>query len=515
VAGGHHRGDANLLKERHLRLTELALGPNSYDRVTQVVVSALQLTKSARPRLKQFPVAANSDRAWFGVLVAIGVAARLYNFNHPPDDGHEWRQTQTLMYAASYSHGVGLLTPHSNWNGVPSHAGVLELPVYSVLAHWLSAVVDLLTAARILSFLFSLAALLVFDRLCASLGHPRRRTATLLFAFAPVVVFYGHATQPESLLLLLVILTAYCAVRSSGGWRWSAAAAICLAIASTIKPTALIVLVPPLCYLAWKRGQWTRHGVVVAAAAVAVIGWGLFVRAVLLSEDPAWYRMNTDPSWLWGPLSVRYDPEFYVILLSRLLLILLPPATAVLVFLAARKRTGHPFWWWWGAGSLAAVLIFATLNEVHFYYQLLYVPALAALAAYGAPRWPERFVARLAIVAIFLLATAVASSALYREQTVNFDAGTALAAASHPGQPVVVMSRFASNPTWPIVLYYAQRDGWNLPLDSNARRIDALPGPSPCSLVIIRDGPGPASVPDGWLETSRTTEYVLARNGAC
>jgi 4-amino-4-deoxy-L-arabinose transferase-like glycosyltransferase len=447
--------------------------------------------------------------------MAVGAAARLYNFTHPPDDFQEWRQTQTLMYAATYSHGAGLLTPHSNWNGIPSRAGVLELPIYSALVHWLSPAMSLVTAGRVLSFVFSVGALFMFDRLCASLDHPRRRTATLLFAFAPVAVFYGHATQPDSLLLLMAVLAAYCAFRGSSSWWWTVGAAASLAVASTIKPTALVMLVPPLAYLASRRGQWTRQGVVLVTAALAVVGWAAFVRATLLADDPAWYRTSTEPSWLWGSVSVRYNPEFYVILLSRLLLSLLPPASVVLVVFAARKRAGDPFWWWWGAGSVAAVFVFATLNEVHLYYQLPYVPALAALAAYGAPRWPKRFAARFVIAAGLVIASAAASRALYNEMPIYFDSGKALAAASSPGQPVVVLSAMGATPWWPIVLYYAGRDGWNLPLDASASRIAALPGPTPCSLVIVRDGRGPAIVPDGWQETSRTQEYVLARNRVC
>ncbi len=476
---------------------------------------SIRVTKDDRVGfVRRLRAAAADDRFWFGALMAVAVTARLYHFSQPPDDAHEWRQTQTLMYAASYAHGAGLLTPHSNWNGIPSRIAVLELPVYSVLVHWLSGAMGLLTAARLLSFLFSVATLFVFDRLCAALGHPMRRTATLLLAFAPVAVFYGHATQPESLLLLLVLAVAYCAVRSTNSRWWTVGAAVLLAVASTIKPTALLVLAPPLVYLAWKEGGWVRQGAVLGAAALAVVGWAGYVRAVLLSDDPTWYRVATDPSWLWGPLSLRFEPEFYAILLSRLLVILLPPAAAVLILLAARKRVGHPFWWWWCAGSVAAVLVFARLNEYHFYYELPYIPGVAALAAYGVPRWPRRLATRLLVASCLVLASAAASLGLYREQPVYLEAGLALAKVSSPGQPVIAMSGQGA-PWLPTVLYYADRDGWNLPLDAGAGQIAALPGPTPCWLVVVHDQPGSVTVPDGWLEKTRTADYVLAENPAC
>lgn len=300
--------------------------------------------------MSRIRAAVASDQVWFAALLGLAVLARLYNFGHPPDDAHEWRQTQTLMYAASYSHGASLLTPNSNWNGVPAHAGVLEFPIYSIIVYWVSAFVDLVIAGRIVSFLCSVGALYLFDRLCLALGHPRRRTATLLFAFAPIVLFYGHAVQPEALLLLLVVAAAYFAVRSNEGWRWAVGACVSLAIAATIKPTALVILAPPLIYLAWKRREWVRIVTVLVGSAIAVVAWAAFVRAVLLTADPPWYRANTDPGWLFGPPSIRFSAEYYVILLSRLLIILLPVLAVVLVAVAARRRIGHPFWWWWLAG---------------------------------------------------------------------------------------------------------------------------------------------------------------------
>jgi hypothetical protein len=458
------------------------------------------------------------DQIWFAWLVAAAAVARLYQFTSPPDDAHEWRQTQTLMYAASYSRGASLLAPHSNWNGVPSRVGVLELPLYSILAHWLSPFFGLVTGARLVSFACGVAALLVFDRLCAALGHRRRRTATVLFALSPLALFYSHATQPESLLLLFILAAAYCAVRSVESLWWTIAAAATLAAASTIKPTALVILGLPIAYLAWRRRRWTREVAVLVAAGCAAALWAGFVRSQLIGQDPVWYGANTDPGWVFGSPEIRISPELYLPLLSRLLVILLPPLTVVLVVVAARRRLGHPFWWWWGAGSALSVLIFANLNEVHFYYQLPLVPFLAATAAEAAPAFPARLPARLAAVAVLFVAVAIAARGLYQQNGIYFQAGEALSAAtlSDPAKPVVVISSNGDTRWWPVVLYYSGRDGWNLPLGSDGARIAALPGPTPCWLVVVENGPGEgAALPDGWQEASRGPTYVIGHNGAC
>jgi hypothetical protein len=212
------------------------------------------------------------------------------------------------------------------------------------------------------------------------------------------------------------------------------------------------------------------------------------------------------------------SPEFYLILLARLLTILLPVAALVFVVAAARRRLGHPFWWWWLAGAAASVLVFANLNEIHFYYQLPLVPALAALAAYGAPAFPQPVFGKVGLVAALLMAFALGSAGIYAEQPINFDTGRALASASRatPAQPVIVISKLGANPDWPTVLFYAGRDGWNLPLGSDAGRLESLPPPAPCWMVIVLDvRSAPDVLPSGWQEMGRTRSYVLGQNRAC
>jgi len=456
-----------------------------------------------------------SGQAWFGALLALAFVARLYHFTSPPDDAHEWRQTQTLMYAASYGHGAGLLTPYGNWNGMPPKIDVLEFPIYSILVHWLSGLIDLLIAARALSIVFGVAAILVFDRLCAQMGHPRRRTATVLFALAPLTVFYAHATQPESLVLLMMVASAYFAVRGQTSWRWSVAALASIAVAAVIKPTVLIILAPPVLYLAWSRKQWARHLVVLAGAGIAILAWGTFVRGVLLSEDPLWYHVNTDPDWLWGSVSLRYSLDFYVVLAVRLLVAILPPFAALFIVVAVWRRAGDPFWWWMAAGCLASYLVFAKLNAVHFYYQLPMVPALAALAAYGAPRLPKRLAVRFVLVELLAVAVLFGCAGLYNEQPVYSTAGAAIAAVSSRNQPIIVISKFGADPWWPSVLYYADSNGWNLPHGTDSSRIASLPGATPCWLVNVRDEPRAAMVPNGWVVTRLTSDYLIAHNDAC
>ncbi|MFN2465249.1 MAG: hypothetical protein ABR598_03175 [Candidatus Dormibacteria bacterium] len=453
---------------------------------------------------------------WYIGLLLFAAGLRLWHFSTPPDDAHEWRQTQTLMNAASYAHGAGWLTPRVDWYGPTPRIGVLEFPVYSILAHLLTYLTaNLLTGARIVSWLAGMGAILVFDRILLLRAHPRRRAATVLFALAPIAIFYGHAAQPESLLLFLTLLAAYSALQArTGAWHWSVTAAASLAVAATIKPTALLVLGPPLLYEGWRSRRMTRVYPVLLCAGVAVLLWAQFDRAVLLSSAPDWYRTNTRSEWLFGPLSLRTDVAFYRTLADRAVWTLLTPLTAGLLLSGAARR-GDPWWWLWALGGLISIEVFSTLNYVHFYYQLPIIPALAALAAYALPRWPRPAALRLAIAGALAAVTIYAIIPLYREAPIFHDAGTALRGIATPGRPVIVLSSVGGPSPWfPAVLYYAGHPGWNLPAGAAPAVIDGLPGTPACEMVVVYDG-GQSPVPDGWTPVAATSEYALGRRLSC
>ena len=444
--------------------------------------------------------------------MAAGVAARLFHFDHPIDDGHQWRQAQTLIQAASYGHGAGWLTPAGNWYGATWVPTQLEFPIYQVLAFLLGKLVGLAPAGRIVSFAASAAGILVFDRILHLAGHPRRRAATVLFGLAPLGIFLGHSTQPDSLMLFLSLVAFYAALRSrDGGWTWPAVAAVGIAGAGVIKPTALVMLAFPFAYMAWRDRRLSLVAVL-AAGMVAVAAWGLYDRAVLLVVNPGWYATNTRSVWVFGTLDQRLDINNYITLLQRVALIVLSPLVAGLALRFWAIRGGDPgLWLAWGVGALASVLVFANLNIVHYYYQLPLVAPLAAIAAYSVPSLPRPKVHAALVSMAFLLVTAVGCQDMFKEDPTLYRAGTALAALRGRSGPVIAMSWEGSAPWFPSLMYYTGREGWVLPLDATAETIDSLPGPPPCDLVEAFDGPARRALPRGWREVERTDAYVIGR----
>jgi len=445
-------------------------------------------------------------------LLIVALAAALYHFNHPPDEYHEWRYTLTLMNAASYGQGANWLTPWVNWYGAVPRPAVEEFPLYQILAYLLSHVTsDLLVAARLVSLACIGASVFVFDRICALRGHPRRRVATVLFALSPLVIFQAHVPQPEALMLLTTLLAAYCALRAvAGGLEWAFGATLLLSVAATIKPTALVVVLPSLVYLALTRGFRARIAAMVAVAGIAVVLWGLFARLVDLASSPDYYQVNASKFTLF-PLW-RFDPNFYQTLGGRAALLLLPPLVVGLVLSRAALR-GDRWWWWWVAGSVLALETLPALMDTHFYYQLPFIPALAALAAYGAPVWPRRIALRFGAAAVLVTATLTSLAGLFAENPTQVHAGRALADVATPGRPVLVLD--AIEPYYfPPALYYSGHPGWVMSAFTPAEVINQLAQPAPCEMVMVLDGPAPPTLPTGWREVTRTPEYVLGVRSA-
>ena len=450
--------------------------------------------------------------AWLIGLLIVALAAALYHFNHPPDEFHEWRYTVTLMNAASYGQGADWLAPWVNWYGAVPRVAVVEFPLYQIVAYLLSHITsDLLVAARLVSVACTGASVFVFDRICALRGHPRRRVATVLFALSPLVIFQAHVPQPEALMLLSTLLAAYCALRAvAGGLEWAFGATVFLSVAATIKPTALVVVLPPLVYLALRRGSRARIAAMVAGAAIAFGLWALFARSVDLASDPDYFHIGTSAATM-TPL-LRFDPNFYQTLGGRAALLLLPPLLVGLVLSRAALR-GDPWWWWWAAGSVISLEMFPALMQIHFYYQLPFVPALAALAAYGAPVWPRRTALRFGAAAVLVAATLTSLVGLFKENPIQVHAGRALAEVATPGRPVLVLDAYGLY-YFPPALYYSGHPGWIMSTFTSAEVINQLAQPAPCEMVMVLDGPAPPTLPTGWREVTRTPEYVLGVRSA-
>ncbi|MBI5397017.1 MAG: glycosyltransferase family 39 protein [Verrucomicrobia bacterium] len=402
-----------------------------------------------------------------------------------------FRECQTAMIARNlWRDGVGgLFFPRIDWSGSGPGYMLLEFPLYNALVamayavagvrDWLGQLVSLGCSAG--------AVLLLYGTVRRTDGGRIALAAAALMALTPLQQFIGQCFLPEPLLMLMVMTALYGMTRhaTGGGGGWLAMAAAGAAGAMLVKAPAGLVLLLPIAFLAWTRFGWgafARPSLLLAAGCALVIYvlWQTHADRVNGQYYP--YFVSTSPSqrnWNFGPLAMRWDWHFYARIAGRIFVYVSPFITlAALAGLLARtsRRPGAdaPRAWWlfhvWLAANVVYVLGCANLHFAHKHYQIVFVPALAVLAARAlVPLWPRWRGAVVVFAGLLLLYDAAAAFKTWREMRDPLieRSCAALREVSQPGDLVLIADFHGreglklTHHNNPMPLYAADRRGWN------------------------------------------------------
>lgn len=371
-------------------------------------------------------------RQWFLLsvllLMLLGGFLRTYQLTAPLADWHSFRQADTASVTREFvKNGVDFLRPQyhdlSNiQSGKDNLDGwrMVEFPlVNGLLAYVLRAFpsLDLVVTSRVASILASVLSIGLLGWLIKSLHTPKMAViAVTVFAVMPFAVFYGRTILPEPFLVLLVLLSAV-------SWRmwleknqrtvlWLLLSALAFAAALLVKPMAVFFL--PLFAGIWlqtpraeSRGWKSVVFPVIAfgVSALPVLWWrswieqfptGIPASSWLLNGNgirlkPAWWR------WLFADRLGRLMFGYWGAALLPFGLLATFPNETVQKRIAKEaqffKRLTSFFFAWAqnGAALLGLTLgmftymvVFASGNVQHDYYQVLLLPWVAWLWAAGA-----------------------------------------------------------------------------------------------------------------------------------
>lgn len=175
----------------------------------------------------------------FLAVFLVGAALRAIDLDRPADGRirEGWREADYAALARNFDReSMDLLSPRIDWRGEGPGLAEMEFPFVPWLTAGLYRVFgphEIL--GRVVSYVFSLLALLIFCALARSLLSPSGALfAAAFFALAPLSVRVSNALQPESLMLFLY-MTAVLAFRrwlhsNSKAWYMAALAATAGAI---------------------------------------------------------------------------------------------------------------------------------------------------------------------------------------------------------------------------------------------------------------------------------------------
>lgn len=365
----------------------------------------------------------------FLFLVAVGLALRLYKLNEPLADWHSFRQADTASVTREYvKHGIDILRPqYQDMSNIQSGDDnlegwrMVEFPlVNAVVARvllwqpsWNEVVVG-----RLFSIGASLVSLITLWFVTREvMGRAMAFVTASLFAIMPYSVFYSRTILPEPYLVMFLMLTLASLVLWSRakkvffGWQdgWLLGAFVFWALALLMKPMALFYA-PVFLAVVWR---WHRFSFVDVLK---------FASLFLLGLVPLWWWRNwilqfptgiPVSDWLFNSNHIRLRPAWWRWLfadrLGRLMLghwgtaFFALGAMGSLLSLRVSAKNSWPLlkkiqaiaWSFerllareglvlFGlVGMLAYLVIIATGNVQHDYYQVMLVPIISLVVARG------------------------------------------------------------------------------------------------------------------------------------
>lgn len=334
------------------------------------------------------------SRYLLGGIVLLALCVRLYKITSPILDWHSFRQADTASVTREFvKQGMSILEPRyhdlSNiQSGQDNLEGyrMVEFPLLNAgIALLLAALpLSLTVVSRVVSVLFSLGSIVVFYYFIARYyGKKTAVIGTLTMAVLPYWIYYSRTVLPEPAMLFFSLL----ALLSFSYWSqnksniWYCVSLVAFATALLLKPY-VIFLFPLYLAVAYSEQKLTLlknpfFYLYPILGLLPLIWWREWI-----TQYPAGIPAN---QWLLNGDNIRLRPAWFRWLGYERLTKLFLGYTGITFFIASfvpitRKQLIHYSWW---LGLILYMVVFATGNVRHDYYQVLLVPAVCLSVALG------------------------------------------------------------------------------------------------------------------------------------
>ena len=333
------------------------------------------------------------------LLIVLALFVRLYKINNPVSDWHAFRQADTASVTREYlKNGINLLQPRyqdlSNiQSGKDNLEGyrMVEFPFNNVLTAVLVYVLpgtQLVLVSRLVSVGWSLIALGALYQLVKKISGKRVAAVTgFVFAVLPYSVFYSRAILPEpaAVALLIVSLLGFYTWVKEQSRLWWLISALSLASAMLLKPFVAFFAPVFLAFmiLYWPKMAWFNPK-----------NWlALFAMGAISLLPFWWWRtwITQFPSgipasdWLFNGNGIRLRPAWWRWLFWERITKLILGYIGLLISLFNLTNWAKDIWvyaaWWLGAFSY--MVIIASGNVQHDYYQVILLPIICISVGRG------------------------------------------------------------------------------------------------------------------------------------
>lgn len=343
------------------------------------------------------------------ILLVAGIL-RLYRFDSPIADWHSWRQADTSAVSRHFvQYGYDIFHPKfDDLSNIPSGLNnpegyrFVEFPIYNVTQAALFQLVGVFTIeqwGRLVTIIGSLLSIVFLYLLVQKYANKKTALFTAFFyAVLPYNIYYGRSILPDPAMISATLGGIYFFD------KWSESkfkrpitnyhfwlALIFSVEAFLFKPYAGFFMLPML-YSAytvfgfqfWKKWQlW----VFAIAAVLPLVAWRVWIL-----QYPEGIPAN---SWLLNGNGIRFRPAFFRWIGYERVTKLISGYMGIPILLAgiyAVFRIKHAlFFLLFAISTVLYVVIFATGNVQHDYYQILIMPSIAIFYGLGAWYLFEKF----------------------------------------------------------------------------------------------------------------------------
>lgn len=357
-------------------------------------------------------------------IIVLAFVVRLYQIHTPLADWHSHRQADTASVAREYvKSGIKLLYPRyhdlsniQSRQDNPEGYRMVEFPIINGLVATTYPIASFIIGTQIhiwyrfVSILFSLGSLLILYAITKHLYSTNSALITVLvFALLPYNIYYSRSIFPEISMVFFYLLALFAGLKTDQKPKshWYLVMILSSALALLIKPIAAFFLiplmVPAINSIKNNKPHHRIWALSVFAMATPLILWRFWISQFpegipssvwLLNSNgirfrPAWFR------WLFyerlaklilGYTGLALMGLGFGLLFNRSFFQSNSSASSISARFISRLST-IPYSSWfvlaWGLGSLLYLIVFATGNVQHDYYQIPIIPLISLLVGLG------------------------------------------------------------------------------------------------------------------------------------
>lgn len=337
-------------------------------------------------------------------IIFLGFYLRTYRISGALADWHSWRQADTSAVARKYvQNGINLLLPkYDDISNIPSGLAnplgyrMVEFPIFGAMhagVYQLSGQTNFEFVGRLLSVFFStLSILFLFLIVRKVSGFYTAILAGFFYAVLPFNIFYGRVILPEPLMICSSLLSAYLFQKTVDWYKEKIKffsgfllSLFFLSLSLLLKPVALFLIVPVCFYYVLKNSQKNKVKFLCLLAIYLVLGLiPFYLWRQWIGQFPEGIPAS---NWLLNGDRIRFKGAwFYWLFAERIAKLILGYWGIALVFLGLIAKTVKKdgwFYWLWLLSGVLYLVILATGNVKHDYYQILLIPVLCSLLARG------------------------------------------------------------------------------------------------------------------------------------